>query len=326
MRMLIHGDLHLSSKNRGSHRDYPMFALKRLEEIVELSEKLEVNYIVDLGDLTYGRFHTLEYRKSFESLLTKKREIAQGNGGDSYILKGNHDISTSGMTEYEFYMLKGGFFKEPEDLHFKGLTVFMDGHKVSKDREYKLGDESDDGILLGHNYYAFKDTELPPYGVAKYLDNAKEFKDINMFILGHIHGHHIFRGDINTGDGSKGSVVVYPGSPSIPSYDKDLDMEYKVIIIDADDNSGSVNFSMEIIQLPEIEEVFNLVDIESRKIAKMESSERKERQEKISATVDNLLESESNKLDVDSVLELLPESTLGKKKALELLERARNKA
>ena len=100
LKVLIYGDIHLSTRNRARHRSYPDESLHYFEFITDQAEALGVDCIVGLGDLTYGNFGNLKYREIVEELLD--RQIGQTKGR-RYELQGNHDISAGGYSEYDFY-------------------------------------------------------------------------------------------------------------------------------------------------------------------------------------------------------------------------------
>lgn len=68
-RILVYGDLHLSSKNYGSHNNYPKESLDILRLITDKASEIQATHIVGLGDFAFGRFHTLEYRTAVEAEL-----------------------------------------------------------------------------------------------------------------------------------------------------------------------------------------------------------------------------------------------------------------
>lgn len=116
-KVMIYGDDHLSSKNYGGHRDYPNETLHILKMLTDYAEDNGVTHIIGLGDFTYYRFHTLEYRKKVEEQLERQFRLTHGN---RYQLKGNHDEASYGMTEYEYYIAKG-LLKPAETINISNI-------------------------------------------------------------------------------------------------------------------------------------------------------------------------------------------------------------
>ena len=69
----IYGDMHLSSKNYGAHRDYPSESLEYFQAITLKTKELGLTYLIGTGDFTYGRFHSLEYRLAIEKELQEQK-------------------------------------------------------------------------------------------------------------------------------------------------------------------------------------------------------------------------------------------------------------
>ena len=53
-RILVYGDLHLSSKNYGSHNNYPKETLDILRLITDKASEIQATHIVGLGDFADG--------------------------------------------------------------------------------------------------------------------------------------------------------------------------------------------------------------------------------------------------------------------------------
>lgn len=194
-RILVDGDPHLSSKNRGNHRDYPKESLEYFRFVTEIGKQYGCTYNVNLGDFTFGRFHTIEYRQQVDEAL-KERQNQFTNG--FYMIRGNHDIATYGKTEYEYYLERGAF-KKPENISIGRTNISMVSFGEYNTQE-PLITEDKYNILLTHGFYKFKNSELPPYGEAVILDDFSKWYGLNYIISGHIHHEHAFSGMINSAD------------------------------------------------------------------------------------------------------------------------------
>jgi DNA repair exonuclease SbcCD nuclease subunit len=240
-RLGVYGDPHLSSKDRGAHRDYAGESFEYWEDALEAFIKNECNLILGLGDFSYGRFQKLEYRIEVEKQLDyiKERHI---------MLKGNHDAMTSGMSEFEYYVMRGVIqeLKSGEVREYEGVKVQF----------FNYGDELkiQDGVkvVFAHDYYTFDGMQMPIYGEAKRLEDY-DLKDVEYIICGHIHKSHAFQ---------KGTVAItYLGCPARPSYIEG-NMDEKMFLGFLDFEDGEVEYNIMEIPLWDIDQSFNLDEIE----------------------------------------------------------------
>ena len=109
-RILIYGDIHLSSKNYGAHKDYPRESLHYFREISRVMKERQATHLIGLGD-SYGRFNTLEYRLAVEKELIEQYNFVKGN---RFELK-EPWYAGYGMTEYQYYI---------EKVYLRGSTNF----------------------------------------------------------------------------------------------------------------------------------------------------------------------------------------------------------
>lgn len=259
-KILVYGDIHLSSKKYGAHRNYPIESLNYFKNITKTAEEFGATHIIGLGDLTYGRFGTLEYRKAVEDELIKQNEICKGN---RFELKGNHDEATYGMTEYEYYIQKG-LLKPSNNLEIDKLRLSMIDYGKCENTEILPVDSSYTNIILMHDFFKFSNTALADYGKAITLDNFNKWFGVDYIIGGHIHNHEIFDGNIKNLDGTMGksTTVTYLGCPCRPAYRKGFMQDtgqYAFIETSSDD----VKVSIHEFPLIPLEESFNLEEKES---------------------------------------------------------------
>lgn len=304
-RILVYGDIHLSSKNYGMHRDYPNESLALLKHITETAIEVRATHIIGLGDFSYGRFHSLEYRMEVENELKRQNMITNGN---RYELKGNHDKASYGMTEYEYYLIQG-LLKSTEHLSFDKASISL----LDYGKDKVTIEENKQNIVLMHDYYKFNDSNLPVYGEPKILDTKTEWKGVDFIFGGHIHDTIKLNGVI--ADSGKTTGLVYLGCPCRPSYsDKLQDKGYYGLISLSDDK---VNIEIIDFDLPSISETFNLDEIE------------KERVERKRVNVDDITESLNSHSrltgePIDKVNALTNVKEEYKQKAIDLLMMANN--
>lgn len=212
-RVLVYGDIHLHSKNYGAHRDYPKESLEYFKNITNTAKEIEATHIIGLGDFSYGRFATLEYRQEVQEELKKQYELTHGNRWE---LKGNHDASTRGMTEYEFYVSQG-LLRPSENITIGNVNISMVDYGKHDTTEI-LADPSMTNIVCAHDYFKFSDTPMPNYGNPIILDYYAKWVNVQYLICGHIHEHNMFTGKISDNHIAKEMIVHYLGCPCRPSY------------------------------------------------------------------------------------------------------------
>lgn len=271
-RILIYGDLHLCSKNYGSHRNYSEESLGVLREITKQVEELNVTHLIGLGDFTYGRFHTLEYRKSVEEELEKQYSLVKGN---KWELRGNHDSASYGMTEYEYYAEKGLFnTAENMDLDTLHITMLNFGETDKVKPNIHL-DSGHTNIILAHDFYKFKDTAIANYGKAIELERlADDWYGADYLISGHIHEYHAFSGIYASKGYGRTVGVVYPGCMSRPSYmGEDTTDKGRMVLVDISE-TGEAKVRLLTVDLIPVEQAFIVEEKEKQAVKVAEKQAR----------------------------------------------------
>lgn len=252
-KILVYGDIHLSDRNYGSHNDYAKESLYYFRNITDTAKELGVTHIIGLGDFTYGRFRTLEYRKAVEDEIDKQNEITNGN---RYELKGNHDKATYGMTEYEYYV-SSKKLKPPTNISIGNLNLSMISFGEHLDKPIIPVEENKTNIVLMHDYFKFNSTNIADYGQAHILDDFENWYGVDYIIGGHIHNYELFTGNIAKGSTSYKTVVNYLGCPSRPAYREGhmQDTGYYAILTVYEDK---VDYDIYEFSLWDIDKSFNL--------------------------------------------------------------------
>ena len=313
-RVLIYGDIHLSSKNHGAHVNYPKESLHYFREITELAEEKQATHIVGLGDFSYGRFHTLEYREAVEQQLEKQYAITEGN---RYEVKGNHDSATYGMTEYEYYVKKG-LLRPSTNLTLGNVNISMVDHdRYDENTILKPGNPDEINVVLAHNTFKFADTRLPEYGNHVELDTFIDWFGVDYLIVGHIHKQEMFEGLVLKNGKGHPMVVQYPGALTRPSYrEGHMDLVGQVTLLTVRDN-GEMQYDILDVELLPLEQTFNL---DKKKIEK-EKKAAKEARLDISDIVEKLNLHERNVGNPEDIIEaMVGVDSRYKKKAVELLK------
>lgn len=268
----VYSDPHLSSKNYGAHNNYPKESIELFEKIVNVAKDRKATHVMGLGDFTYGRFNTLEYRTKVEDLLNELNNLTHNN---HYALEGNHDRATYGMTEYQYYIANGRI-KPATNLTIGNLHISMVNYGKIKETEMNIDNEDVNAvnIVLAHDYLKFKDTLLPNFGKEIVLDNLENLFGTDILICGHVHKIMSFSGSICNGTTAHETKVLYPGCMMRPSYrEGHMDTKGQIIVINVTDN-GSIEFDIEEFDLPPIEESFNIEKIDERQEEKIEKESR----------------------------------------------------
>lgn len=314
-RIIVYGDIHLSSKNYGGHKDYAKESLSYFKEITKAVEQYGATHLIGTGDLTFGRFQALEYRDAVEAELNKQYKLVQGN---RYEVKGNHDSATYGMTEYEFYQQKG-LLKKATNLTIGDVNISMVNNGEYKTTEIIKPSENTIDIVIAHDYFKFENTQLPNYGKAIILDNFEQWFGVDLLLCGHVHNHFEFTGDIIKDNRAHRMGVNYLGCMSRPSYREDLmdDIGHLVLLTIHED--GRLEIGDIEVELWPIEESFNL----AKKEAEFLGGETEEKRVKldISDIVHDLDTYERVVGNPEDIIAAMPDlDERCKKKAIELLK------
>lgn len=265
----IYGDIHLSSKDYGGHRDYPTESLEYFTAITNLTEQLGLTHLIGTGDFTFGRFHKLEYRERVEEELEKQNKITNGN---RFEILGNHDLMTNGMSEYQYYVRKG-LLKASTNFTVGNLNISMLDYK--KDGKYKREDtiNSFDGrvnAVIAHQFFKFTNSAIANFGDAILLDTNEALFGTDYLLCGHVHHRMSFSGTIKYGEYKRDCYVQYIGCMTRPAYREGLmDTVGNVVVFTVYDD-GKIEFDTHEIPLWPIEKAFNLDAKQAEKEKKAE--------------------------------------------------------
>lgn len=317
-KILVYGDIHLSSKNYGAHKDYPNESLGLFKNVTKTAQEVNATHIIGTGDISYGRFNTLEYRMAVEEQLEIQFRLT---GGNRYELKGNHDSATYGMTEYEYYVNKG-LIKPSTNIQIGNLNLSMVNHNEHRKVGIIPPEEGKTNIVLMHDYFKFENSQMPNYGEPYILDYFEPWFGVDIILGGHIHRMEAINGYIIKNGKSHHCACIYLGCPCRPSYSEGnmQDKGYYTLIKVYDAAEASAN-GIEPVQVEMIE--FELASIEDTFNIGLRESE-KERLEKKRVDVTDIaqrLAGHNNVLGepVDKVKALTGVNEEYKEKAIDLL-------
>lgn len=318
-RILIYGDIHLNSKNYGAHIDYAKESLECFQKITLLAKEHSATHLIGLGDLSYSRFHSLEYRTAVERELMDQYNIVSGN---RYELKGNHDSAGYGMTEYEYYLRKG-LIKPSCNMTIGNLYITMVDYKKHTEVVPNINfSNGNTNIILAHDYYKFKETQAPNFGKAIEIESLNKWFGADYLVCGHIHNQVAFRGFTKrqglNGEDSHELIIHYPGCITRPAYNESALNSTGQFVLITVKTSGEVVYDIIEVELPPISEIFNLEAKQSEK----EQKEIKKNRVDISDIIQRMSEHEGIAWDHFGTIENMQVDQRYKDKAIELLKAA----
>jgi len=209
----VTGDDHYSSNNRGNHKDYSYETLYYARKKLDIAKERGITHWISTGDFTYGRFNRLEYRIEVEKILQEQRNLTNGN---HYMIKGNHDISNKGMTEYEYYLDKG-MFKSGTNITVGNCNINMVDHGKHETTDVII-EEGKTNLLFTHGCFTFNTSNYFKNFNPIILDNFEKWFGIDMIISGHIHTRTIVDGVMYKGNRGKKLLIDYLPCLSRPEY------------------------------------------------------------------------------------------------------------
>lgn len=264
-KIVISGDPHLSSKNYGAHQNYPNESLYYYNLVGDIIEERQATHSVELGDFSYGRFHTLDYRLKVEEQLNRHLKLVNGNRWE---IKGNHDQASYGTTEFEYYLSRG-MFRGSEYIKIGNVNINMVDFGKYNETDVVLGGDDEINVILTHGYFTFENSKMPAYGDPIILDNFEKWYGADYIICGHIHQEHMLEGAIKNSNGDSHECVVhYLPCLTRPSFLEDGNPTIgTVVMLTIYDDNTMLYETIDVPLLP-LEQSFNLALREKKKAHK----------------------------------------------------------
>lgn len=301
-KIIIIGDLHISSSFVGQHKNYLAECYYNMDTITNIVTKEKPSAVIFLGDLIGVSEKNLRDRQVLMRFMMFLITLNRVTGNNVYSVKGNHDCGD--FTDFD--LLCGlHYIKNPEFINYYGkkpgstkignlqlrlhLVNYGDEHKKL---ELTSPDDNASDIVLGHNEYSIEGvtnwySSKSQRVELKTLDN---FCGVSYVISGHIHQPSPEILYTNMKDGSQVGLF-YSGAPGrvIERYDN---CWYFMLYSEPDDRSSdgiSVSFSAEPFGLQPASEVFypkeNFIDEDDS-----EQGERVKQSDKLTEIVNEILE------------------------------------
>ena len=311
-KVLVVGDLHMSWKDYGMHLNYPKETMDMFDNIANIVETGGFTHCILTGDLAFGRFVKLEYRKRFDELCEK---INKATGNNLYSLKGNHDEAGYGMTEYEYYV-SNGVIKPSQNLTLGKCKITMIDYGKIGTVEVNKADANETGVVICHDMVEFNKNDAPEFMKPIIIGDMPKFFGTKLVVMGHIHNYYEKAGSIKDADGvmSSNCALMCLGSPTRPQYTEPVDDKAHFLVIECTDEGVGLQ-RMEIEQ-PPVEEIFNL----EQKEIKEEKERIKEMRVDISNVIANLASYDNSGMDMVTMIDNMQVDKRYSNKAKELLQ------
>ena len=197
-KILVFGDLHISSSFSGQHKNYQYECYQNMERIMEIVGKEKASAVIFLGDLVGVNEKNIRDRQFLMRTQNFFRLLNQATNGNVFSVKGNHDMGD--FTDFDFF--EGlGYIKNPKYINYYGRKPGKsvdDGleirfHLVNYGDEHKALKLSRDGdcasnVVLGHcDYYIEGVTNWYSKGNDVELAKLDNFQGVSLVFSGHIH-------------------------------------------------------------------------------------------------------------------------------------------
>lgn len=247
------GDLHLSDRVTGRHKDYLANCVEVMDKITETIVSQKLTHLFLCGDLFGTREHTLktmEARALFFSKFSLWREYLNGN---VYSIRGNHDESSK-TTDFDVLAATQIIKVTPSTgyafVDIGGYRVHMIdyGHDNA---EIQLDPEKSN-IAVMHSYLQIPGKiDLTNIKGAVNLSSLVNLKGVDLVVGGHYHEPSRYQA---TTIEDKPVNLIYVGCPTRPSASDVWNETFMLVATSTEDGSNY--------ELHESAIVFNLCPIE----------------------------------------------------------------
>ena len=254
-KILVIGDLHISDRFSGRHKDYLENCFDCLDMIEKSIVEHEITHLICLGDwIGIGLAEkNLKERRTLLRLIQVLQKWNKLLNGNVYSLRGNHDIGKN-MTDYDFFVTMGLLKYVPQlDIGSCRLHLFNYGEEtrpiVVDNDKYNVGCFHTNLLIEGL-------TTWYRGGVGVELSSLKNLYGISMAIAGHIHNPSMRL--VSTSINDSDINLFYPGCPTRPRLEPNMwEKCYGVVL-----TTNEFDTQMDVItfDLKPLEEVFTTLD------------------------------------------------------------------
>ena len=332
-KILLFGDLHISSSFVGQHKNYVYECYKTMDLIKEKVAKEKASAIIFLGDLFGVSEKNIRDRQFLMRVHNFFKLLNQSTKGNVFSVKGNHDMGD--FTDFDYF--EGtGLIKNPQYINYYGRkpgSKVDDGlevrfHLVNYGDEHKAlklaGDSTTaTNVVLGHSdYYIEGATNWYSAGSNVELSQLTNFQGVALVFSGHIHtpSDEMLFTTIKNED-SIG--LFYLGCPTrvVERYD---DCWYTTFeYCEADDGSWSTSYNCLLMGLDPADEVFYPIEDFITEDDDSPEADRKAESDKLTDIVKEIMESRIMTGDLNRQIDMVPGvSGVVKKIAKDYVEKA----
>jgi predicted phosphodiesterase len=218
-RVLIVGDLHISDRFTGRHKDYLQNCFDCLDMIEKSIVENKVTHLICLGDwIGIGQAEkTLRKRSNLMRLLLVLKRWNDMLDGNVYSLKGNHDIGGN-TTDFDL-MVTLGYLKNVDKLDIDGCRIHMFNYG-EETRQIEIDDNKSNIGCFHSNLLIEGETTWYRGGVGVELSSLDNLYGISMAIAGHIHNPSPRTTKTSIRD--MGVSLIYPGCPTRPRLEPNM--------------------------------------------------------------------------------------------------------
>ena len=190
-KVMVFGDLHLSSSYTGKHKNYTLECFENMERILSLVKEESPSAVVFLGDIVGVNERNIRDRQFLMRVVMFFGMLYNITNGNVFAVRGNHDMGD--FPDYDF-ILGLGYIKNPRyvDYYSDSGVKEIRFHFVNYGNEGMRLDIDKDGasnIVFGHADY-YIDGVTTWYSDKKgrvELKTLKNFIGVDMVFSGHIH-------------------------------------------------------------------------------------------------------------------------------------------
>ena len=303
-RILVFGDLHLSAKYEGTHKNYIYECYYNMDKITSICEESKPSAIFFLGDIIGVNERKISDHQFLMRVMMFFMKLNTITNGNVYSVKGNHDIGD--FSDFDMW-IGIGLLKNPKYVDYYGNgKLEIRFHFVNYGEERYSLDITEypvvaSNVVLGHaDYYIEGVTNWYSAKQGVHLNELDNFCGVEMVISGHIHVPS--DGEISYTTLKDGSTIglFYVGSPSrvVERIDDCWYMWFEYA-------DGETNYEANLFGLEPASEVFfpkeDLIEEMSE-----EDAERVYQSEKLTEYVKEIMESRLTSGDLFGQIDLVP--------------------
>lgn len=256
-KVLVVGDLHLSDKTYGRHRDYWKNCIDVCTRITNMLKEQKITHLVLAGDLIGLKVKLIKERVNLALVISILDQWNALTGGNVYAIAGNHD-SDGFKTDFDFFVMLHKV-KRVKYFDVDSLRVHLFDYGKEKEVPELRKGENVSNVAVMHNTFTIEGkTDWMRYVHGFELSGLKNLKGIEVVVAGDYHVPSPSIMDTSIDDVP--ISLIYPGCPTRPTWTNNMWDFCWGIVFDVD--GESVNMDMLKIKLRPFTEIFNL-DVEN---------------------------------------------------------------